>query len=134
MADIDFEVISPTTPQSGDALVTRRGSGAPYTGALTLTADLLARANHTGTQAISTVTGLQTALDGKAASAHTHTASDVSDFSEAVDDRVSALLVAGANVTLTYNDGANTLTIAASGGSAGISMGVNFAFDRGFYL
>lgn len=32
-------------------------------------ATLLARANHTGTQAISTVTGLQTALDAKAAAA-----------------------------------------------------------------
>lgn len=30
------------------------------------------RSNHTGAQAISTVTGLQTALDGKAASGHTH--------------------------------------------------------------
>ena len=30
------------------------------------------RANHTGTQAIATVDGLQTALDGKAASSHTH--------------------------------------------------------------
>lgn len=35
-------------------------------------ATLLARANHTGAQAISTVTGLQTALDGKAASVHLH--------------------------------------------------------------
>lgn len=35
---------------------------------------------------------------------------------ESIDDRVAALLVAGANVTLTYNDGANTLTIASSGG------------------
>lgn len=56
-------------------------------------ATLLARANHTGTQ----------------------TAATVSDFSEAVDDRVAALLVAGSNVTLTYNDGANTLTVAATG-------------------
>ena len=40
---------------------------------------------------------------------------------EAVDDRVAALLVAGANVTLNYNDAANSLTIAstASGGGAG---------------
>jgi hypothetical protein len=59
-------------------------------------ATLLARANHTGTQ----------------------TASTVSDFAEAVDDRVAALLVAGANVTLTYNDGANTLTVAATGGGS----------------
>jgi len=66
------------------------------TGATANSADatLLARANHTGTQ----------------------TASTVSDFSEAVDDRVAALLVAGSNVTLTYNDGAGTLTVASSGG------------------
>ena len=40
---------------------------------------------------------------------------------ERVDDRVNALLTAGSNITLTYNDTANTLTIAstASGGSGG---------------
>lgn len=58
-------------------------------------ATLLARANHTGTQLASTV----------------------SDFSEAVDDRVGALLVAGTNVTLNYNDGAGTLTITAATGA-----------------
>lgn len=57
-------------------------------------ATLLARANHTGTQAASTI----------------------SDFAEAVDDRVAALLVQGSNITLTYNDASNTLTIAAAGG------------------
>lgn len=43
----------------------------------------------------------------------------VSDFAEATDDRVNALLAAGSNITLTYNDAANTLTIAstASGGA-----------------
>jgi hypothetical protein len=49
-------------------------------------------------------------------------ANQVSNFSEAVDDRVAALLVAGTNITLTYNDAANTLTIAApssGGGSVG---------------
>lgn len=44
---------------------------------------------------------------------------NINDFPEAVDDRVAALLVAGANITLTYNDVANTLTIAASGGGGG---------------
>lgn len=63
-------------------------------------ATLLARANHTGTQ----------------------TASTISDFSEAVDDRVASLLVAGSNVTLTYNDVANTLTIAAAG-AGGVADG-----------
>ena len=33
---------------------------------------------------------------------------------ERVDDRVNALLTAGANITLTYDDAANTLTIAAT--------------------
>ena len=36
-------------------------------------ATLLNRANHTGSQAISTVSGLQTALDSKAPTSHTHT-------------------------------------------------------------
>jgi len=40
-------------------------------------ATLLARANHTGTQAVSTVEGLQTALDGKAATSHGHGAADI---------------------------------------------------------
>lgn len=40
-------------------------------------------------------------------------------LNELVDDRVAALLTAGANVTLTYDDAANTLTIAASGGGGG---------------
>lgn len=34
---------------------------------------------------------------------------------EQVDDRVAGLLVAGSRITLTYNDGANTLTIDVSG-------------------
>lgn len=46
---------------------------------------------------------------------HTHTASEVTDFSEAVDDRVNNLLVAGSNITLTYDDVANTLTIDSAG-------------------
>lgn len=53
---------------------------------------LLDRANHTGTQLASTI----------------------SNFSEATDDRVGSLLVAGSNVTLTYNDVANTLTVASA--------------------
>lgn len=59
-----------------------------------------ARANHTGTQ----------------------TASTISDFAEAVDDRVAALVVAGANMTVTYNDVANTLTFDAAGGGAGTNL------------
>ena len=54
-------------------------------------------------------------------STHTgsQTAGTISDFSEAVDDRVASLLVAGTNVSLNYNDVANTLTINATGGGGG---------------
>lgn len=58
---------------------------------------------------------LQASLAGKANTSHTHTSAAVTDFAEAVDDRVAALLAAGSNVTLTYDDGTNTLTIAAAG-------------------
>lgn len=40
-----------------------------------------------------------------------YTAGQITGFDEAVDDRVASLLVAGEGVNLTYNDGANTLTI-----------------------
>lgn len=55
---------------------------------------------------------------------HTHTTADITGFGEAVDDEVASLLVAGTNISLTYNDAANTLTIASTatgtiGGSTG---------------
>lgn len=40
--------------------------------------------------AIPDVSGLQTALDGKAASSHTHTSSDITDFATAVNTQVAA--------------------------------------------
>lgn len=58
---------------------------------------LLDRSHHTGTQAASTI----------------------SDFSEAVDDRIATSVVGGTNVTVTYDDVANTLTIASAGGTPG---------------
>lgn len=57
-------------------------------------ATLLARANHTGTQ----------------------TSATISDFNEAAQDAVATLLAQGTNVTLSYNDAGNTLTINSTGG------------------
>jgi hypothetical protein len=57
-----------------------------------------------------------------APSAHTQAASTITDFAEAVDDRMAALLVAGSGVTLTYDDGAGTLTVAATGGGLGSTI------------
>ena len=49
------------------------------------------------------------------------TSSAVTNFSEAVDDRVNALITAGTGISKSYNDGGNTytLTITDSGVSAG---------------
>lgn len=54
-------------------------------------------------------------VDG-AATWQTLDPSKITGLSEAIDDRVAALLVAGANVTLTYDDAAGTITVAATGG------------------
>lgn len=69
---------------------------APAATANATNAELRDRATHTGTQSSSTIT----------------------DFTEAVQDAVAALLAAGTNVSLDYDDDANTLTVAASGGGS----------------
>lgn len=68
------------------------------------TLDELAAALGDDANFASTVT---TALAGKV---------NTSDLSESIDDRVAALLVAGTNITLTYNDAAGTLTVASTAG------------------
>lgn len=85
---------------------------------------LASKANVDHTQAISTVTGLQAALDGKSALGHTHTFSQISDGVEAVQDVVGAMVVAGANMVINYDDAANTLTFASTGGGGGGGGGV----------
>ena len=69
------------------------------TGATANSADatLLARSNHTGTQAASTI----------------------SDLAEVTQDMVGAMIVAGTNVSVSYDDAAGTLTISATGGGGG---------------
>ena len=69
-------------------------------------------------QAISHITGLQTALDGKqaagsyAAASHTHTASDVTDFTEASQDVVGAMVTAAGG---SYDDTAGTIALPGGG-------------------
>lgn len=70
---------------------------------------------------LDTLDELSAALGDDANFASTVTAAlagkvDSSSLSESIDDRVSALLVAGTNITITYNDASNTLTIASTGG------------------
>jgi len=62
----------------------------------------------TGT--ISAQTDLSSAINTKANLSHAHIAVDITDFSEAVDDRVAALLLATGG-SFSYNDAGNTLTL-----------------------
>lgn len=85
--------------------------------ALTLIQDTLLNKTDVGhTHVIADVTDLQSELDSKAMALHTHSSSNISNFAEAVDDRVAALIVPGANITATYDDVAGTLTLASTGG------------------
>ena len=70
-------------------------------------ATLLARSNHTGTQ----------------------TASTISDLAEVTQDMVGAMIVAGTNVSVSYNDVAGTLTISATGGGSGMTNPMTTAGD-----
>ena len=60
-------------------------------------AELRDRSTHTGTQA----------------------ASSISDLAEVTQDTVSAMMVAGTNVSLSYNDTTGTITVNATGGVSG---------------
>jgi len=66
---------------------------------------------------------IQTQINGKAATSHTHVAADITDFSAEARAQTEAELVAGTNITITpAGSGATrTLTIASSGG--GVSDG-----------
>lgn len=55
--------------------------------------------------------------------AGTQPASSIFDLTEAVQDITGAAIVAGSNVTVTYNDAAGTITVAATGGSGGPPTG-----------
>lgn len=68
------------------------------------------RGTHSGFQAISSVTGLQATLDGKA---------DISAVPELARDALGTALIAGSNVTIIANDSNDTITIAATGTGGG---------------
>lgn len=63
--------------------------------------------------------------DARTPTSHTHPSSEITDFAEAVRDRVGSTLVAGSNVTITVDDPGDTITIAASGGSGAADMPVD---------
>lgn len=66
---------------------------------------------------------LVAALAGKAATAHTHVAANITDFTEAAQDAVGAAF----DTTLAYNDAANGMGRAAITGDVSIPAGSNAA-------
>jgi hypothetical protein len=81
-------------------------------------AELRDRATHTGSQAISTITGLQAALDGKADAGHGHAAAEISDSTAAGRAMLTAADAAAQTALLaTFTAGARGLAPASGGGT-----------------
>lgn len=85
-----------TAQAAADSAVATAAATDATTKANAAQAAAIQRANHTGTQPSSTI----------------------SDFTEAAQDAVAAMLASGANVSLNYNDAGNALTITATGTDA----------------
>lgn len=108
--DIDFTVTNPTTTPDITAILTNTGVVAGTYGSSSAIGQFTVNAKGR-------LTGAGTIPISIASTA-------VTDFSEAVDDRVSNLLVAGTGITLTYDDTLNTLTIDSSGAGSITGTGV----------
>lgn len=99
-SDIDLTVVNPTTTPTISGVLTTTGVTAAAYGSpssvATFTVDSKGRISTASSSTINI------------------TASQISNFTEAMQDALATTLVAGSNITLTYDDTANTLTIASS--------------------
>lgn len=73
---------------------------------------------------------LQVNGTGVSLSGHTHTSTNITDWDEAVDDRVSNLLVGLSGINISYNDAGNILNIAYTGGGGGGVTINNYSNNR----
>jgi hypothetical protein len=107
-----------------------RAGGTLHADATTTVSGFMSGSDKTKLNGIATgatVNATDAALRDRATHTGTQLASTISDFAEAVDDRVSVLAVAGANMTITYNDAAGTLTFDAAGGGGATNLAWNAA-------
>lgn len=113
-ADLTFTITNPTTTPDITAILTNTGVAAAIYGTSSTIPVITVNAK-----------GRITAASNSAISI---TSSNVSNFDESVDDRVSNLLVAGTNISLVYDDTANTLTINSTGALTGTGLANRIAF------
>jgi len=93
-----------TAQAAADAAVASAAAADATSKANAAQAAAVQRANHTGTQAIATVDGLQTALDGKAAASHSHAIADVTGLQSALDGKQASGSYAAASHTHPISD------------------------------
>lgn len=115
-ADLTFTITNPTTTPDITAILTNTG----------VIAGTYGTGSNVSTFTVNSKGRITSAIDTPISISSTN----VSNFDEAVDDRVNSLLVAGTNVTLVYDDTANTLTInsASSGTVDGTGIADTVAF------
>lgn len=96
----------------------------------TITANIAAiAANYVNTSDVNTLIAAYIAANGGTVTDHVAQGNPhtqyllISNASETIDDRVAALFVAGTLITLTYNDPANTFTVAVSDVATGSMLG-----------
>ena len=109
------------TAPGGVITITPPGGGTPVT-IPTSGGSLLGGSGTAGQLAkwtASDTLGNATAGTDYSAPGHTHTSTDITNWNEAVDDRVGSLLLAGTGISLSYNDAGNSLTISNTGGTVG---------------
>ena len=106
-SEIDLTIVDPTTTPSISASLVNSGVTAGTYGTSSavpvITVDLKGRI----TSAINTTISVLSTT--------------ISDFDEAVDDRVADLLIAGAGIGIVYDDVANTITISNSATTTGVT-------------
>lgn len=101
------------------------GTDATITGATGSSAGIMTAADKTkldGIPANATANSSDNTLLNRSNHIGTQTASTISDFTESVQDVMASTIVAGSNISVTYNDALNTLTIASTGGSGSVAQ------------